>query len=89
MNTIDFKKPDPYWKIQKVKLYADIGVFTSVVEFANGMCHIVVDKGCWRVVNSGRFTALLTPYSLDILKKLPSDPYDYKPYLDSLDIPKE
>lgn len=89
MTTLDFKKPDPYWKVQRVKLYADIGSFTSVVEFAKGSCHIVVDKGCWKFVNNGRFTACLAPIALDILKKLPSDPYDYKPYMDTLNIPEE
>ena len=88
MTTLDFKKPDPYWKVQRVKLYADIGIYTSVVEFANGMCHIVVDKGCWRVVNSGRFTALLTPFSLDLLIILPREPLNYKPYFESFNIPK-
>lgn len=87
MNVTEFKKPDPYWKIQKITMYADIGERTSVVEFANGRCHIVVDKGCWCFVNDGRFVRTLSPSFIKILKKLPDDPHDYLPYMKTLNIP--
>jgi len=88
-NITEFKKPDPYWKVQKIKLYADIGTFTSVVQFAEGSCHIVVDKGCWCLVNSGRFSRMLTPRALSIIKQLPDNPYDYLPYMRTLNLPKD
>jgi hypothetical protein len=86
MNIIEFERPDPLFKVQKVTLQTGSKI-TSVVEFNNGYSHIVVDDGCWVVVNGGMFASWIFPKALDILKKLPSNPYDYKPYMDSLNIP--
>jgi len=61
---------------------------TSVATFNHEFSHIVVDDSVWVVANGedGKlvFSSWIFPEAIEVLKSLPDDPLDYKPYTDSI-----
>jgi len=53
---------------------------TSFVTFNKGYSHIIVDGGCWVIVNGKNNSAYIFEEAMEALKKLPNKPTDYKPY---------
>lgn len=66
-------------KLKSVRLSSG-GIVPAVAEFNNGYSFIVVDDGCWCVVNGNEFSAWVFPEATAVLKQLPDSPDEYGPY---------
>lgn len=72
---------DISWKVERV------GEFVAVAAFGDDQSHIAVDAGCWVVLYEGRLTPWIPEEAVEILKDLPSCPFDYGPYKDFMSEP--
>ncbi len=59
-----------------------IGSQISVAQFNKGYSHIVVDDGCWIIMNGRETSSWIFDEAVQVLKQLPNSPSDYKPYTD-------
>lgn len=56
----------------------------SVVNFNNGYSHIVIDDNSYAILNGNDtdYSAWIFEEAMQVLKQLPNNPKDYKPYQD-------
>jgi hypothetical protein len=57
---------------------------TAYAEFNGGSSHVVVDDGCWVVLNDGVPAAWIFPEAMAVLRQLPDSPRNYAPYRESV-----
>ena len=63
----------------KIKVKRDSGKFfetRSYAQFNDGYSHIIIDGGCYIIINNDRPSAWIFEEALQELKKLPENPYD-------------
>ena len=61
--------------MKKIKIYTGEYV-TPVAEFNDGCSHIIVDDGCYIIVNGEKFSPWIFREALAVLKTLPENPKD-------------
>ena len=70
------RKTDVSWKVEPLH------GFITVASFNSGMSHVAVYSGCWVVLYEGRLTPWIPEEAAEILKDLPSNPFDYGDYIE-------
>ncbi len=63
----------------KIKIKRDNGSLfkaESYVQFNDGYSHIIIDGGCYIIINDNKPSAWIFEEALRELKKLPTNPYD-------------
>lgn len=60
------------------------GAVLAVAEFNGGYSRIVVDDGCWAVMNGDRLSPHVFAEAAEELRRLPASPRDYTPWREAV-----
>ena len=73
--------------IGNIELHETVDGSISVATFNDGYSSICVDDNCWIIKNGNGFSSHIFEEAMIILKQLPDNPSNYKPYVDYISQP--